>query len=164
MEDPLDFTSRLMSLVEVAAATVRVPIVTAEAFEPVVASKRIELAAPFVLIAFAIVPVWVILLLETSERLEPFARLTLPTATPRRAPAALALPAKLMLAPAPVTVRTSTVATVAAVVLVALSVMPVLALMVAPVTILMALPVVETEVRLTEPLVAVSVPAAAEPE
>ena len=69
-----------------------------------------------------------------------------------------------MLAPAPVTVRTSTVATVAAVVLVALSVMPVLALMVAPVTILMALPVVETEVRLTEPLVAVSVPAAAEPE
>ena len=164
MAEPFDFTSRLMSLVEVAAATVRVPIVTAEAFEPVVASKRIELAAPFVLIAFAIVPVWVILLLETSERLEPFARLTLPTSTPRRAPAALALPVKLMLAPAPVTVRTSTVATVAAVVLVALSVMPVLALMVAPVTILMALPVVETEVTLTEPLVAVSVPAAAEPE
>ena len=163
MEEPFDFTSKLMSLVEVAAAMVRVPIVTAEAFEPVVASKRIELAAPFVLIAFAIVPVWVILLLETSERLEPLARLTAPTSTPRRAPAALALPVKLMLEPAPVTVRISTVATVAAVVLVALIVMPVLAVMVAPVTMLMALPVVETELRLTEPLVAVSVPAAAEP-
>ena len=164
MEDPFDLTFRLISLVEVAAATVSVPSVTAEAFDPVVASKRIELATPFVLMALAIVPVCVILLFEINERLEPLARLMLPTSTPRLEPAAVSLAVKLILDPAPVTVSTSTVATVVAVVLVALSVMPVFALMVAPVTMLIALPVVATEVRLTDPLVEVSVPAEDEPE
>ena len=162
--EPLDLSNRLISLLDVAALTVTVPIVTAEALVPVVASKMMLEAVPLVLAVLAIVPVCVILLFEVSVRLEPLARLTAPTSTPKLAPAAVLLPVTLMLAPAPVTVRMSIVATVVAVVLVALTVMPVLAEIVAPVTMLIALPVVDVEVRLTEPLDAVKVPAATEPE
>ena len=161
--EPLDLRSRLMSLLDVAALTVTVPMVTAEALVPDVASKMILDAVPLVLVVLTIVPVCVILLFDVSVRLAPLARLTVPTSTPKLAPAAVLLPVTLMLAPAPVTVSMSIVATVVAVVAVALIVMPVLAEIVAPLTMLIALPVVDVEVRLTAPFVAVKVPAAAEP-
>ena len=144
MAAPLDFINTLMSLVDVAALTVTEPKLTAEPLVPDVVSNTILATAPFVLAVAAMAPVWVILLFEVSVRLEPLDNVTAPTSTPSVAPAAVSLPVTLMLAPAPVTFKISTVLTVAAVVPVALMVIPDPACKVVPVAALTAMPVVDT--------------------
>ena len=125
--EPLDLMVRLTSLV-LPVTKVMLPVVIAEALEPVVASKTRLLAVPLTLAATLIAPVWLMRLFETNERPEPLAKLIVPAVTmPEEPPAAALFAVTERLEPAPVSVMPARLAIVAPVAPEALTVMPVLA-------------------------------------
>ena len=125
--EPLDLMVRLTSLV-LPVTKVMLPVVIAEALEPVVASKTRLLAVPLTLAATLIAPVWLMRLFETNERPEPLAKLIVPAVTmPEEPPAAALFAVTERLEPAPVSVMPARLAIVAPLAPVALIAMPVLA-------------------------------------
>ena len=118
---------RLISLV-LPVRKVTLPVVIAEALEPVVVSKTMFEAAPLTLAATLMAPVWLMSLFETNESPEPLARPIAPAVTMPEAPPADVLFAVMeRFEPAPVSVMAARLAMLAPVAPEAFTVIPVLA-------------------------------------